>query len=145
MKTKRVVITGMGAITPIGSTIDTFWNGLINGVSGIRKITQFDASELPCQIAGEIPDFEPELYIERREARRFPRSAQIGLASAIQAVKDAGFSEVMPDAERSGVVYGTALGGIDQFDKGIITLRTLGLTKSVRLPSHLEFQTLQLF
>jgi 3-oxoacyl-[acyl-carrier-protein] synthase II len=129
MKTKRVVITGMGAITPIGSTIDTFWNGLINGVSGIRKITQFDASELPCQIAGEIPDFEPELYIERREVRRFPRSAQIGLASAVQAVKDAGFSELMPDAERSGVVYGTALGGIDQFDKGIITLRTLGLNK----------------
>lgn len=129
MKMKRVVITGMGAITPIGSTIDTFWNGLINGVSGIRKITQFDASELPCQIAGEIPDFDPELYIERREVRRFPRSAQIGLASAVQAVNDAGFSEVMPDPERSGVVYGTALGGIDQFDRGIITLRTLGLNK----------------
>jgi len=129
MKMKRVVITGMGAITPIGSTIDTFWNGLINGVSGIRKITQFDASELPCQIAGEIPDFDPELYIERREVRRFPRSAQIGLASAVQAVNDAGFSDVMPDPERSGVVYGTALGGIDQFDRGIITLRTLGLNK----------------
>jgi 3-oxoacyl-[acyl-carrier-protein] synthase II len=129
MNNKRVVITGMGAITPIGSTIDTFWNGLINGVSGVRKITQFDASEMPCQIAGEIPDFNPELYIERKEVRRLPRSAQIALASAIQAVKDAGFSDIMPDAERSAVVYGTALGGLDQFDIGIITLRTLGINK----------------
>ena len=129
MNNKRVVITGMGAITPIGSTIDTFWNGLITGVSGVRKITQFDASEMPCQIAGEIPDFDPELYIERKEVRRLPRSAQIALASAIQAVKDAGFSDIMPDAERSAVVYGTALGGLDQFDKGIITLRTLGINK----------------
>jgi 3-oxoacyl-[acyl-carrier-protein] synthase II len=129
MNTQRVVITGLGAITPLGSTVDTYWNGLINGVSGIRKITQFDASELPCQIAGEIPDFDPELYIERKEIRRLPRSAQIGLASAVQAVKDAGFPEIMPDSERSAVVYGTALGGMEQFDQGINSLRTLGINK----------------
>ena len=127
MNSQRVVITGMGAITPLGSTVDTYWNGLINGVSGIRKITQFDASELPCQIAGEIPDFDPELFIDRKEIRRLPRSAQIGLASAVQAVKDAGFPEIMPDAERSAVVYGTALGGMEQFDQGINSLRTLGI------------------
>ena len=59
MKVQRAVITGMGAVTPLGSSVDLFWNGLINGVSGVRKITQFDASDLPCQIAGEIPDFDP--------------------------------------------------------------------------------------
>jgi 3-oxoacyl-[acyl-carrier-protein] synthase II len=129
MKKKRVVITGMGAITPLGSSVDLFWNGLINGISGVRRITQFDASSLPCQIAGEIPDFNPGLYIEHKEARRLPRSAQIGLASSIQAVKDAGLPEVMPDPERCAVVFGTALGGIEQFDEGSTTLRTQGINK----------------
>jgi 3-oxoacyl-[acyl-carrier-protein] synthase II len=129
MNPQRVVITGIGAITPLGSSINLYWDGLINGISGIRKITQFDASDLPCQIAGEIPDFNPELYIERKEARRIPRSAQIGLASAIQAVKDAGLPDIMLDMERCGVVFGTALGGIDQFDEGITTLRSQGINK----------------
>src|SRR4030042_4144484 len=129
MKSHRPVITGMGAITPLGSSIDTYWNGLVNGDSGVRKITQFDATDFPCQIAGEIPDFDPDIYLDRKEARRLPRSAQIALASAIQAVTDAGLPDTMPDKERSGVVYGTALGGIDQIDEGIITLRTQGLNK----------------
>jgi beta-ketoacyl-acyl-carrier-protein synthase II len=129
MNRKRVVITGIGAITPLGSTKELYWDGLIHGNSGVRRITQFDASNLPCQIAGEIPDFNPELYLERKEARRLPRSAQIGLASAIQAVKDAGLPETMPDKERAAVVFGTALGGIDQIDEGIIVLRSQGLSK----------------
>ncbi len=129
MKSHRPVITGMGAITPLGSSIDTYWNGLVNGVSGVRKITQFDATGFPCQIAGEIPDFNPELYLDRKEARRLPRSAQIALASAIQAVNDAGLPDIMPDKERSAVVYGTALGGIDQIDEGIIVLRTQGYSR----------------
>jgi 3-oxoacyl-[acyl-carrier-protein] synthase II len=91
MKNKRVVITGMGAITPLVSSVELFWNGLLNRVSGVRKITQFDASAFPCQIAGEIPDFGPNEYLDRKESRRLPRSAQIALASAIQAVKDAGY------------------------------------------------------
>jgi beta-ketoacyl-acyl-carrier-protein synthase II len=119
----------MGAITPLGSSIAAYWNGLVNGISGVRKITQFDATGFPCQIAGEIPDFEPELYLDRKEARRLPRSAQIALASAIQAVKDAGLPATMPNKERSGVVYGTALGGIDQIDEGIIALRTQGINR----------------
>jgi 3-oxoacyl-[acyl-carrier-protein] synthase II len=129
MNKKRVVITGMGAITPLGSSVDLFWNGLINGISGVRRITQFDASNLPCQIAGEIPDFNPESYMDHKEARRLPRSAQIGLASSIQAVKDAGLPDVMPDPERCAVVFGTALGGIEQFDEGITTLRSQGINK----------------
>ena len=129
MNQPRAVITGMGAVTPLGSSIDLFWNGLINGVSGIRKITQFDATNFPCQIAGEVPDFDPDEYLDRKEARRLPRSGQIGLASAIQAVKDAGLPDTMPNKERAGVVFGTALGGIDQIDEGIITLRTQGIMR----------------
>lgn len=129
MNNRRVVVTGMGAITPLGSSVDLYWKGLINGKSGIRKITRFDASNLPCQIAGEIPDFNPDLFMERKESRRIPRSAQIGLASAIQAVNDASLSDSAPDRERFAVVFGTALGGIDQFDAGITTLRTQGINK----------------
>jgi 3-oxoacyl-[acyl-carrier-protein] synthase II len=129
MKSQRAVITGMGAVTPLGSSIDLYWNGLIKGVSGVRKITQFDTAEFPCQIAGEIPDFNPDTYLDRKEARRLPRSAQIALASAIQAVIDAGLPETMPNKERAAVIYGTALGGIDQIDEGIITLRTQGISR----------------
>ena len=122
----RVVITGMGAISPLGCSVEALWNGFIDGRSGIRRITQFDASELPCQIAGEIPDFEATDYMDRKEARRMPRSAQIALAAAMQAVHDAGFDGVLPEGERSGVVFGTAIGGIDRVDDGIHTLRNLG-------------------
>jgi beta-ketoacyl-acyl-carrier-protein synthase II len=129
MKVQRAVITGMGAITPLGSTVELFWEGLLKGASGVRRITQFDASELPCQIAGEIPDFDPLLYIDRKEARRLPRSAQIAVASAIQAVKDAGLPGTMPNKERTAVVYGTALGGIDVMVDGIYQLRSEGLSR----------------
>ncbi len=129
MNHTRTVITGMGAITPLGSSIDLYWNSLIKGVSGVRKITQFDPSDLPCRIAGEIPDFVPEDYLERKEARRLPRSGQIALASAMQAVRDAGLPDTMPIQERAGVVFGTALGGIDQIEEGILSLRAQGITR----------------
>lgn len=122
----RVVITGMGAISPLGSSLAQMWEGWLQGRSGIRRITQFDASEMPCQIAGEIPDFNPDDYIERKEGRRIPRSGQIALAAAMQAVADAGLPETMSTPERAAVVYGTAIGGIDRIDEGIHTLRTHG-------------------
>jgi 3-oxoacyl-[acyl-carrier-protein] synthase II len=126
MNNRRVVITGLGAVTPLGSSVERLWEGLLAGRSGIRRITQFDASEYPCQIAGEIPDFDPGQYLERKEARRFPRSSQIALASARQAMQDAGLPEAMPEPERAGVVFGTAIGGADRLDDGIQTLRSSG-------------------
>ena len=129
MSRPRVVISGVGAVTPLGSSVPLMWEGLLAGRSGIRRITQFDASQLPCQIAGEIPDFEPNQYMERKEARRFPRSAQIALAAARQAVEDAGLPAEMTEPERSGVVYGTTIGGADRIDDGIQVLRSQGYTK----------------
>ena len=123
---KRVVVTGLGAITPLGSSVAQFWDGIINGRSGVRRITQFDASNLPCQIAGEIPDFNPENYINRKEARRTPRCGQIAVAAAMQAITDAGLPQTMPDEERSGVVLGTGMGGFDFVADGMYTMRTEG-------------------
>lgn len=129
MKVQRAVITGMGAITALGSSVELFWNGLIRGESGIRTITQFNASGLPCEIAGEIPDFDALVYLDKKEARRLPRSAQIAVASAIQAVQDAGLPGTMPNKERTAVVYGTALGGVDLMVDGIYQLRAEGLSR----------------
>lgn len=126
MDRKRIVVTGMGAITALGSSIRQYWEGLVQGKSGIRKITQFDASNFPSQIAGEIPDFQVENYLERKEARRLARSSQVALASAIQAVADAGLPDTMPDGERASVVYGTAIGGLEKIDEGIVVMRSQG-------------------
>jgi beta-ketoacyl-acyl-carrier-protein synthase II len=126
---RRVVVTGLGAVTPLGSSVSQYWQGLLNGCSGIVRITQFDASGLSCQIAGEIPDFKVENYMERKESRRIPRSAQIALAAAFQAVGDAGLPEKMPDPERAGVVFGTAIGGLDRVDEGIQVLRSQGVER----------------
>jgi beta-ketoacyl-acyl-carrier-protein synthase II len=124
-----VVITGIGAISPLGSSVDQLWEGWTSGKSGIRRITQFDASDYPCQIAGEIPDFEPDKFMDRKEARRMPRSGQIALASAIQAVADAGLPETMPEPERSGVVFGTAIGGFERLETELTVLRTHGASR----------------
>jgi 3-oxoacyl-[acyl-carrier-protein] synthase II len=127
MNRRRVVITGLGAVSPLGSTLAQLWDGLLHGRSGVRRITQFDASNMPCQIAGEIPDFEPGDYIDRKEARRVPRSSQIALAAAVQAVADSGLPLPLEDPERCGVVFSTAIGGFDKIDEGLSTLRNHGL------------------
>ena len=129
MNRNRVVITGLGAITVLGPTAQIFWENLLQGKSGIRRITQFDASGFPCQIAGEIPEFDPSQYMDRKEARRISRAAQIALAASIQAVADAGLPSSMPEPERAGVVFGTAIGGLERFDEGIATLRTQGIER----------------
>jgi 3-oxoacyl-[acyl-carrier-protein] synthase II len=129
MTRTRVVITGLGAITALGSSVEKLWDGLINGRSGIRKITLFDPTPLPCQIAGEIPDFDIKDYMPIKEARRQSRSGQIGFAAATQAFNDAGFSETMPEPERAGVVFGTAMGGLERLIDGIDVYRESGLER----------------
>ena len=126
MNRKRVVITGIGAITSLGCSPQLFWEGLLAGRSGVGRITQFDPKDYPCQIAGEAVDFEPTDYMEKKDARRMPRSAQFSIAATRQAVQDAGLPETMPEPERSGVVFGTAIAGIAQFDIGVQTLRAKG-------------------
>jgi len=126
MNRKRVVITGIGAITSLGCSPQLFWEGLLAGRSGVGRITQFDPKDYPCQIAGEAADFEPTDYMEKKDARRMPRSAQFSIAATRQAVQDAGLPETMPEPERSGVVFGTAIAGIAQFDIGVQTLRAKG-------------------
>lgn len=122
----RVVITGIGAVSPLGSSVEKLWDGWIHGRSGVRQITQFDASDLPCQIAGEVPDFDPLVYLDRKDARRIPRSGQIAIAAATQAIRRANLPDSMPDPERSGVVFGTTIGGLDSFEEGLKVLNEKG-------------------
>jgi 3-oxoacyl-[acyl-carrier-protein] synthase II len=126
MKTRRVVITGMGAVSVLGTGLEAFWQGLLAGRSGVRRITQFDASALPCQIAGEVPDFTPEDFMDRKEARRMPRSAQMSIAATRMAVADAGLPAPLAEPERAGISFGTAIGGLERIEEGIFTLRRHG-------------------
>jgi 3-oxoacyl-[acyl-carrier-protein] synthase II len=129
MSKPRVVVTGLGAISALGSSVKQLWEGLVHGRSGVDRITTFDASDLPCQIAGEIPDFDPKDYMPGKEARRISRSAQIGLASAIQAFTDAGYDGTAPDPIRTGVVFGTAMGGFEHLIDGIEIYKQKGLER----------------
>jgi len=124
-----VVITGVGMVTCLGSDKETFWNSILRGKSGIRRITQFDASDLPCQIAGEIPDFDPSQFMPAKEARRISRSSQIGLTAAITAMDDANLPQESAKPERVGVYFGTAIGGWDRGLEGVYALREKGLSK----------------
>jgi 3-oxoacyl-[acyl-carrier-protein] synthase II len=113
---RRVVITGMGAITPIGNTVEEYWNGLIEGKSGAGPITHFDASRFDTTFACEVKNFDPLLYIERKMARRLDPYCQYALAAAAQAVEDAGIDpEKMSQDEKdkTGVVYGSGMGGMN--------------------------------
>ena len=129
MTVPRVVITGLGAITALGATIPGIWKNLLDGVSGIRQITQFDASDLPCQIAGEIPDFDPLDYLDKKEARRLARSAQIALAASMLAVEDASLPATMPEPERSAIYFGTGVGGVDVLEDSLNTFHSKGYSR----------------
>jgi 3-oxoacyl-[acyl-carrier-protein] synthase II len=125
----RVVITGMGAITPLGLTVAELWEGLLAGRSGISRITRFDASPLPCQIAGEVKDFEPGKYINIKEARRMARCSQLALCTAQEAIRAAGLEAGFPDHERAAVMLGTAVGGWDRMSEGLKVMWNQGYMK----------------
>jgi len=109
---RRVVVTGMGALTPLGNTADEFWAGLTQGRSGIGPVTKFDATGFPTRIAGEIRGFDPLSYVDKKDARRLDPYLQYGIASAVMAVDDAGLDVAKVDALRFGVLVGSGIGGI---------------------------------
>jgi 3-oxoacyl-[acyl-carrier-protein] synthase II len=107
---RRVVVTGIGPVTPVGTGVDEFWNGLVSGRNGIRRITAFETDDLPVKVAGEVPDFDPSPFLDPKEARRTDRFVHYAMASAALAWENAGKPEVVSD--RAGVVFGTGIGGI---------------------------------
>ncbi|MBA3674159.1 MAG: beta-ketoacyl-ACP synthase II [Chitinophagaceae bacterium] len=119
MELKRVVVTGMGAITPLGKSVPEYWDGLINGVSGAGDITQFDTSKFKTKFACEVKGFEPTDYLERKEARKIDRFTQFALIASDQAVKDAGISKENVDVDRVGVIFGSGIGGLITFQEEV--------------------------
>lgn len=120
MELKRVVVTGLGAITPIGNTIDEYWNGLINGVSGADMITLFDASKFKTRFACEIKGFDPTMFLEKKEARKIDRFTQIALVASDQAVKDSGITKDNVNTDRVGVVFASGIGGLITFQEEVM-------------------------
>ncbi|MBI5956072.1 MAG: beta-ketoacyl-ACP synthase II [Chloroflexi bacterium] len=115
-KSRRVVITGMGAVTPLGLTVQELWDGLIQGRSGVGPITSFDASAYPTRVAAEVKGFDPRNYMDVKEARRMSRCSQLALVAAQMALEDAGIKTPLEEYERTGVLVGTSVGG---FSEGI--------------------------
>ncbi len=119
MELKRVVVTGLGAITPLGHTAEETWQALLNGVSGAGPITLFDASKFKTQFACEVKDFDPLQYFERKEVRKFDRYAQFAIASAKEAIQDAKLDLETIDKNRVGVVFSAGIGGIKTFEQEV--------------------------
>lgn len=113
---RRVVVTGLGAITPIGNDMETFWRSIKNGVCGIDKVTLFDASDLKTQIAGEVKNFEPTDYFEKKDARKMDRFTQFAMIAADEAIKNSGLDMEKEDPWRVGVITGSGIGGITTFE-----------------------------
>ena len=116
MELKRVVVTGLGAVTPVGNNPEETWKNLLEGVSGAAPITHFDASQFKTQFACEVKGFNVNDYIDRKEARKMDRYAQLAMASAVQAVEDSKMDLESVDKNRIGVVYGVGIGGIKTFE-----------------------------
>jgi 3-oxoacyl-[acyl-carrier-protein] synthase II len=142
---RRVVVTGIGAMTPLGLTVEETWQGLLAGKSGIDRISQFDPSDLPSQIAGELKGFDPTEYIDHKEARRMARCSQVAVATAQEALRDAGLELPLENAERVGTLIGSGVGGYERAIEGVDTYREKGLRRVnpfvpvsmlINMPSH---------
>lgn len=120
MELKRVVVTGLGAITPLGKSVADYWDGLINGVSGADFIKQFDTAKFKTRFACEVKDFEPTDYLDRKEARKIDRFTQFALIAADEAVKDAGISKENVNPDRVGVIFASGIGGITTFQDDVM-------------------------
>ncbi|MBO9618238.1 MAG: beta-ketoacyl-ACP synthase II [Niabella sp.] len=120
MELKRVVVTGMGALTPLGNTVDDYWNGLINGVSGAAPITLFDASKFRTRFACEVKNFVATDFLDKKEARKVDRFTQFALVASDQAVKDAGLTKENINPDRIGVILGSGIGGLITFQHEVM-------------------------
>jgi 3-oxoacyl-[acyl-carrier-protein] synthase II len=122
----RIVVTGIGVISPLGHTKEESWDSMLHGRSGVGPITQFDASGFPTRIAGEVRDFQPGDYMNFKEARRMSRASQLAVAAATMALADAGLENGLPDPERFATLVGTAVGGFEVADNNLQVLRSRG-------------------
>jgi 3-oxoacyl-[acyl-carrier-protein] synthase II len=123
---KRVVVTGVGVVTPIGIGVEAFWDSLKNGRSGVGRVTFFDTADYPCKIDAEVKGFEPEKYIDRKTIRRMDRFTQFALAAADMAIRDAGLDTAKLDSERVGVIVGSGIGGLSTIEEEHDVLRQRG-------------------
>lgn len=125
MELKRVVVTGLGALTPIGNTYQEYWDGLVNGVSGAAPITLFDATLFKTQFACEVKNFNIEDHFDRKEARKIDRCAQLGIVAAREAIKHSGILDAAnANKERIGVIWGSGIGGIKTFEEEVSNYAT---------------------
>ena len=120
MTLRRVVVTGMGALTPIGSDLNSYWNGLITGTNGCGNITNFDASEFKTKFACELKGFDPANHFEKKEFRRYDRFTQYGIVAASESIEDSKLLESNPNFDRIGVIWGSGIGGLETFQNEVL-------------------------
>ena len=126
MQLKRVVITGLGAVTPVGNSAPDTWRALVAGKNGVAPITAFDPSLFKTQFAGEVKDFDPESVIDRKEARKMDRYTQFSVCVADEALKDSGLDLEQEDRSRVGVIWGSGIGGLFSMESEIMDFATAG-------------------
>ena len=119
MELNRVVVTGIGVVSPVGNNLTDFWNNLINGYSGADHITLYDASKFKTRIACEVKNFDPGQFIDRKEVRKMDRFTQFGIVASDQALLDAGLNEDNLNPDRIGVVFGSGIGGVQTFQQEV--------------------------
>lgn len=129
MSRRRVVITGLGVVSPVGNDVPTAWRNLLDGRSGVRRITRFDVSSYPTQIAGEVRDFEITQYMPAKEARHFDTFVHFGIAAGVQALRDSGLQVNESNAERIGVIIGSGIGGLPLIEQTHDELKARGVRR----------------
>ena len=120
MTSRRVVVTGMGALTPIGNDLESYWNGLISGTSGCADITHFDATNFKTKFACELKGFDPADHFEKKEFRRYDRFSQYGIVAASEAINDSKLIDSSPNYDRIGVIWGAGIGGLETFQNEVL-------------------------
>ncbi len=130
MEKRRVVVTGLGVVSPVGIGTETFWQALLAGKSGVGPITQFDTTDFPVKIAGEVKDFDAETYVgDKKAARHMDRNTQFAIAAAIEAAKDANFDIEKEDPTRCGSLIGSGIGGIATTEETVLKIENRGPAK----------------